>query len=58
MVATHSIVIPERVPGVPAVVVVYIGHVVLVIDAHCLQPTSTAVVAITDVDILRFIKNW
>lgn len=31
---TYHFIIPEGIPGVPAVVVVNVGHIVLVVDGH------------------------
>lgn len=54
---TYIFIVPEGIPGVPAVIVVDVGHVVLVVDAHGLLTTSVHVVVIADVDILKCIKT-
>lgn len=54
---TYIFIVPERIPGVPAIIIVDIGHVVLVVDAHRLLTTSVFVVVIVDVDILKCIKT-
>jgi hypothetical protein len=57
MLATYIAIIPDGVPGVPSIVVVNICHVVCIVDTHCLLPTSSNIVVIIDVDILKFIRN-
>lgn len=54
---TYIFIIPERIPGVPAVIIVNIGHVVLIVDAHGLLTTSVRVAVVVDVDILKCIKS-
>lgn len=54
---TYIFIVPESVPGVPAVIVVHVGHVVLIVDAHRLLSTSVHVVVIVDVDVLKVGKH-
>lgn len=54
---TYIFIIPEGIPGVPAVVVVNICHVVLTVDAYRLPPTSVRIAVTIDVDSLKFIRN-
>lgn len=54
---TYIFIIPEGIPGVPAVIIVNIGHVVLIVDAHGLLTTSVRVAVVVDVDILKCIKT-
>lgn len=55
---TYVFIVPEAIPGVPAVIVVDIGHVVHTIDAHRLLSTSVYIAIITiDVDRLMFIRS-
>lgn len=47
----------EGIPGVHAIIVVHLGHVVLVVDAHWLLSTSVHVVVIIDVDVLKVVRH-
>lgn len=58
MLATYSSIIPDGIPGVPSIVIVNISHVVFIVDTHWLLPTSSIVVVIADIDILKFTRDW
>lgn len=54
---TYIFIVPEAIPGVPAVIVVNIGHVVHTVDAHRLLSTSVYIAVTIDVDSLTFVRN-
>lgn len=57
MLATYSMIVPDAIPGVPAVVVVHISHTMLIVDTHGLLATYTTVAVTSNADILKVIQN-
>lgn len=54
---TYIFIIPDGIPGVPAIIVVKIGHVVVTVDTHRLPSISVHIAVTVDVDSLKFKKQ-